>query len=379
MSSRFRRTVLVAALALGALLPARPAAAAYAPRLLVTPMDAATAAQASSTTPAATGGGVVVDLRAPATDDPTSRFSLHAPLGYRMLRPTVGQPVGTASGLAVDGTGAIVVLRGTVVGGAADAAAAACAPAGTAVLLLQLARPGALLRIPIVVAAPGAAVATIAAATLTGCIPSAESADAGGLRLVAATFGLGSTALRGPTVAGTYRWRALFTPLAAAETAAASVEAQSLVRSPARVTAAAKLVVQRTPVDVKVTRTIGGKPVTAVERHVLVTRFADFSGLALEGDAGLADAEVAVTGGTAAAALRSLTQAAPAADGSWAVRIRIDTAAPAVFLQAKVAVALRDLGAEACTPSFGATVACVGATAPALKLESPVVRLATGR
>lgn len=378
MSSRFLRRTLLASVVAGALAPAGTAAAAYAPKLSVTPIDAAPAAGGTP----ASGAAVSIDLRAGAADDATARFVVYLPLGYRTGRPAPGEQAGTASGTAVTASGQAVSLGGNVVGATADDAAAACAPAGSAVWLLQLARAGTLIRVPLVVADAPPGAATIASATLTGCLPAASSTEAGGLRILSATFTLGANALTQPKAAGTYRWRAQLTPFAAGspgENAAGTVEAQAIVPLHASLTAAARLVVQRTPVDVKVTRTIGGKAVTAVERKVRVTRLADVRGTAPAGADPGSDVRVTVLGGTTASALRRLVQLSPAADGAWATRIQIDSAASTVYFQAKLVLPARDLGAGACTPSFGASVPCVSATEPALRLASPVVALTTGR
>mgnify|MGYP006274043787 CR=1 FL=1 len=379
MSSRFARIALLAALVLGALVPASGAAAAFAPRLLVTPVSAETAAALPAGAAAPAGTGVLVDVRAAATDDALARVVLHLPLGTQALAPRAGQAVGRATATALTATGAGVPLAGTVTGIAADATTGACAT-GRGVLAVDFPYNGATVRVRVVIADPPASVSTFSAATFTACVPAASKPEAAGLRITGLVLGLGAAALRTTAVPGTYRWRALVTPFAAGsadENPAAAAEAQSLLRLPQQLTASARLVVERKPVDVKVTRSVGGKPVTAVERHVLVTRFAEVRGHALEGD-GAASSEVAVSGGTAPGSLRQLVQVAPAGDGSFSVRIQIDTAAPAVSFQARLAAGPRDLGGSACTPSFGA-VPCVSATAPALKLASPVVTLVTGR
>lgn len=382
MSRNFAWAAGLAALAVVLFAPTSPAAAAsaaYTPRLLVTPVAPVPGRAAAS--PDA-GGGVTVDLRTPADDDATARAVLHVPLGYRLGKPTPGMLIGRATGSAVTAGGVAAALNGTVIGGTADDASAACASAGTTVWLLQLTRPGVLIHIPLVVVAPPPSAATFASATITVCFPAASSVEAGGLRIVTATFTLGTGSITAPRAAGTYRWRALFTPFAQgspAESPSGTVEAQSLVRIPARVTLSARLVVQRTPLEVKVTRTVKGKVATAVERRVLVTRFADLRGQALEFDDPLPDSPVSILGGISAGELRQLTQATPDATGGYAVRIQIDTTAKTVVFRARHVGESRDLGAAACTASFGSGVPCVGTTAPALKLESPLVSLATGR
>lgn len=382
VSSNFVRVGVLAALTALLLVSTASAAAAYAPTLVVTPIQAASAAAApGAASTAATG--VKIDVRAAADDDATARAVLYVPPGYRLGRPAPGEAIGKASGTALTASGATVALGGTVVGAAADAASVACVPTGATVWLLQLARSGTLIHIPLVVTDPPASASAFASATITACFPPPSGAETGGLRLLSATFALGGTSVIPPQASGTYRWRAQLTPWAAdaaTEAARGTVEAQSIVRLPTTLTVSARLVVQRTPVDVKVTRTVRGKPVTAVERRVLVTRFADVSGRVLEAGHAVADAGVLVYGASTPSALRRLTRATPdPATGAFAVRVQLDTTAKAVFLQTRLAIGARDLGAAACTPSFGAAVPCVSASAPALRLQSLVVRLATGR
>lgn len=368
-----RKNLLAALLPAAAallLVPASPAAAAYAPRLLVTPADAP-------------GGPVTVDVRAPVAERATARTVVYVPLGYRTGAPAPGEPIGKASGTALDARGATVTLAGEVVGAsAADQAASTCSPGAPTAWLLQLARDGAQLRIPLLVAAPPASATTFASATITACWPASTAPEAAGLRLLSATFALGSAALAAPAEPGTYRWRAVVTPFTASgsgESPEEAVETQSIVAQPRAVLARARLAVVRTPVDVKVTRVVNGKRVTVVERRRLVTRYADITGTAREADRGVAGAVVQVLGGTPATALRRLTAVDADATGAFATRIQIDTAAPTVTFRLRLVAAARDLGAAACTASFGPAVACVGATAPPVRVDSALLRLATGR
>ncbi len=368
-----RKNVLAALCAAATTLlfvPASPAAAAYAPRLLVTPSDAP-------------GGALTVDLRAPVAERATARAVVYVPLGYRIGAPVAGEAIGKASATALDARGATVALAGEVVGAtAADHAASSCVAGAPTVWLLQLSREGAQLRIPLLVAAAPAAASTIASSTITACWPSATAPEAAGLRLLSTTFALGAAALVPPAAPGTYRWRALVTPFTSSgsgESPEEAVESQSIVAQPRSVTAQAKLAVVRTPVDVRVTRTVNGKRVTVVERRRLITRYADITGTAREADRGITGSVVQVLGGTSQTAPRRLTDLDTGETGAFATRIQIDTSAPVVMFRLRLVAAVRELGAAACTPSFGPAVTCVGATAPPVRVDSAVVRLATGR
>lgn len=348
------------------------AAAAYAPKLVVTP-----AAPRSGTS------GVTVELLGADADDTTARSVVYLPLGYRAKPVAPGVEVGPARLTAVTATGSLETLAGSVTGAsAADYAASACAPSPATVWLVTVKRALVTITIPLLVAPAPATATTFASSTITACWPGPGSAEASGLRPVSLTFALGGSALTAPAARGTYRWRTLFTPFAAGTTTenpAGSVESQSLVLLPAALRLSAKLVVRRTPVQVKVTRTVNGRPVTVVENRVLVTRFAALKGTATEADAGLAGARVTVLGGSLPTRLRDLTEAATDARGAFSTLIQINTTAKTVTFQAQLELAMRDRGASACIASFGATVPCTSASSGKLSLGSTLTRLATGR
>ena len=353
------------AAALVLLVPASPAAAAFAPKLVVTP---ATAPR-----------GTAVELHATADNDLIARTALYVPLGWKTGAPAPGQLIGSAAGTALAADGTTVLLAGRVTGATADATSGACVPGGSTVWLLQVSAGATQLSIPLVVGSVSGDATGFATATITACWPAP-----GSLRLTGLAFELGSNALAPPPAPGASRWRALITPFApgsATESTAASVEAQSTLQLPTTLTLAARLAVRRTPTTVKVTRTIGSKTVTASERRVIVTRFADLSGQLLGRDPAAATAGpvIELLGGTKPTPLTSLARATPATGGSYTLRIQLDTAAKTVTFAARAALPLRDLGAGSCTPSFGTAVPCVSATTPALTLASALVALATGR
>ncbi len=361
---------VAAAAALVLLVPASPAGAAFAPKLVIAPTAAP--------------GGTTVELRATAEDDLIARTTLYVPLGWKTAAPAPGQLIGSATGTALAADGTTVMLAGRVTGATADAASGACVPGGSTVWLLQLGTGATQLSIPLVVGSPSGDATGFATATVTACWPAPGSPAATGLRLTGIAFGLASNALAPPSTPGAFRWRALVTPFAAggtSESTAASVEAQSTLQLPTALTLSARLTVQRTPTTVKVTRRIGGKTVTASERRVIVTRFADLSGQLLGRDPAAATAGpvIELLGGTKPTPLTSLARATPATGGAYVLRIQLDTAAKTVTFETRAALALRDLGAGSCTPSFGTGVPCVSATTPALTLTSTRVALATGR
>lgn len=353
-------------------LPNSSAAAAYAPKLVVTPAS-----------PGFGTAGVTVALRGTGSEDATARSVVYLPLGYRTGRPAAGVLIGKASLTAVTPAGGLTTLSGTVTAAAvADFAGSACAAGFDAVWLLEVLRNRTLIRIPLLVAP---AAATFAAATITACWPAPGAAEAGGLRPSSLTFALGSSALMAPTTAGTYRWRAQLTPFTAGggggagENVAGTVEAQSLVVIPALLRLSAKLTIRRTPVEVKVTRTVNNRPVTVVEHRVLVTRYASLAGTVTKAEAGLESATVNVLGASSPTKLRRLTQVTPDARGAFATLIQINTTAKTAYFRAELELGMRDRGAAECVASFGASVPCVSSSSGALTLTSPLVWLATGR
>lgn len=369
-------THALAALILGTALlllsPIAMAAAAYAPKLVVTPAA-----------PHSGIGSATVELLGATADDTTARSVVYLPLGYRARSVAPGVEVGLAHLTAVKTTGSVATLSGTVTGAnPADYATNACAAAPVTVWLVTVKRSLVTITIPLLVAPAPAAATNFATSTITACWPVPGSAEAGGLRPLSLMFALDASALTTPSVSGTYRWRAQLTPFgtgSTTENAAGSVESQSLVLVPTALRLSAKLVVRRTPIQLKVTRTVNGRPVTVVENRVLVTRFAALKGTATEADAGLAGARVTVLGGSSPTRLRDLTAATADARGAFSTLIQINTTAKTVTFQAELVLAVRDRGASACVASFGATVPCISASSGKLSLSSTLVRLATGR
>ena len=376
----------VALLFAGALLlpvSSSPAAAAYAPKLVVTPAS-----------PGSATADVTVALLNTSGDEATARSVVYLPLGYRTKRPAAGVLIGRASLTAVTPAGGLTTLSGAVTAAvAADVAGSSCAPASASasasapasgtVWLLEVSRNRALVRIPLLVAPAPQAAATFAAATITACWPAPGATELRGLLPSSLTLALGSVALTAPTAAGTYRWRAQLTPYTdgadRSENVARTVEVQSLVLIPAALRISATLTMRRTPVDVKVTRAVNGRPVTVVEHRVLLTRYASLTGTATEADSGIEGTPVDVLGASSATRLRGLTQVTPDARGAFATLIQINTTAKTVYFRAELELGVRDRGVAGCVASFGASVPCISASSGALKLTSPLVRLATGR
>lgn len=352
--------------------PIASASAAYAPQLVVTP-----------SAPTLGARGATVSLKATAADDPTARSVVYVPLGYAVGHPAVDAPIGSATATLTTAAGQERTVSGTIVGAAAaDYAANTCVQKPDSVWVVKLAVGSTVVQIPLLVAAAPQSAVLFAATTLTACWPAPNAVA--GLRFSSLTFELAAGALRGPTVAGTYRWRAQSTPWAAAGAAPATppaenpggaVEAQSLVEVPVVHSLSAKLIVRSTPIDVKVSRVVNGKRLTVTEQRRLITRFAQLQGIATQADEPLVGVTADVLGGTAPTTARRLTTVTTDANGTFHTLIQISTMAKKVYFRTRIALDTRDLGATACVQSFGPAVPCVSATAGPLTVDSKLVRL----
>jgi hypothetical protein len=361
MSKTIRILVLglVGAFALSA---AGTAAAAFAPRLLVT--DAAPLAN------------VTINYTQSATDDPVAKLHFFIPDEYT---PTVTRAAGTnigtvrASGTAADLGGAVLPLTGTVQVRAASGtyasggqqvpiAAAATQCTGTAshtafwVLILQAA--GQTLELPVFVDAPAAppraGVPTDPfSASIQACLPPPDVPAGTPGR---ATFGFKLTQVDF-RVTGVFRsagtgdpvWRVLATPYrpgTGQPNAAGSVEAQSVIAFPRSV------VLSRPAV-----RLAGGFATLPIRGNVLAP---DGAAVSLRLFRGI----------SASATTRSVALRRSGSRFTGTLRIRQTAKRQVVFLKARGSIAA---GTETCTATFG--VPCLSATRAAVALSSNSVRV----
>jgi hypothetical protein len=228
-----RRLVLIVGLLL---LWAAPATAAYkSPRLVVSNA----------------GAGMRFGVVVANSDDPTARFAVYVPTGYRIDVPRPGAKLGlaTATAWAQDLGGAILPFTGEVdnvdpatLSGAQQAGIAACLGGQVAsqTWILHLLAAGQTLDVPILMvpAGPPEAGAGYQAILLvclppSGVPPGTPGRAVFGVKLNSITFG--ASVIHPPLATGDSRWTATFTPLTpgtAAANTAATVETQSVQRHP---------------------------------------------------------------------------------------------------------------------------------------------------
>jgi hypothetical protein len=346
---------LFAAAALTALVFAAAALAVYQPKITVS---------------AASGGGTHVVVTSSATDDPTAKFTLYAPIG---ASATFTAPPGTSLGKvtahaqAADLGGAVLPLTGDViVANPADpaiiAASNQCDPVPHAVVLaLTLQAAGQVLTVPMFVEAAAGPEAAFASYRLVVCLPPPDI-PAGtpgratfGAKLLDADFAI--SALSGPA-SGDQRWRGLWTPYVPQQgkpNATGTVETQSLVQTPSL------------KASVKVTsksRKVKGKKV--------VTNTATVSGTVTAGGQGVAGQQVTVLAGSSPTKLRAIGRVTTRANGSFSLATKLKAT---TYFQAKATLPNRDLGTAGCTATFSTLgIQCISATVAGADLTSATVR-----
>lgn len=234
MNRKLRLATLVAG-ALAGLALAGSALAAYTPTIAVTHT-------------LATGGAhpATIHAKVAQTDDPTAQVQIFAPAGYTIATAAPNTTLGNATGTVfARDTGLTLPLTGTVV--AADPAQYTgppnnmCSP-GThfAVWLLNLSVAGQTIALPIYVDPTTGPQTALGAYKLVSCFAAPDTPVGSpnhapfGAQLLDATFTVDS-AMTLPASAGTYVWRALFTPYTpgtGVPNAAGTVEARSFVGLP---------------------------------------------------------------------------------------------------------------------------------------------------
>ncbi len=341
------RLAVVASTALAGLSLAGSALAAYTPKMSVS----------------TAGQDTTIRLQIAATDDPTFKVTIYAPVGVRAL---LSQPAGTTIGQigdsfvqAADLANAIIPITGTV---KTDDPAkpehntSLCAPGRhQAIWLLQLSAAGQSLQpVPMYVDATSGAETAFGSTKLQVCLPPPDvppgtpGRATSGVRLTDVRLTLSNIFSSAPGTSGESRWTAVFTPYTprvGRPNAAGSVQAQAIVRSTASVTLRARLVTT--------SRKVRGKRV--VSRSVRLTGSVP----------GAPGARVTLLAGG-----RSIGQVTTDGSGSFSKTVRITRT---TSYQARVSAPAGDVTPPACTPSIVAT--CVSVTTGALSAQSAVVRV----
>ena len=255
--SRFLRFSLGACVALVALALAGPAMAAYTPKLIASGV----------------GQETTIQLRLPDADDPTARITLYIPGAYQLGTPALGAEIGSARAvlIAKELGNTKITLSGNVTaadptGVAIRTQATACTgiPTHEQVWLLTLSVGGSgqnPIQLPAFVNRTAGPEALLGGVKLQICfrspdIPPAQGGQPLGGKPTEAELTVRNVLLP-PASQGDYLWRGVFTPYSpgtGGANAAGTVEAQSVVRVPARATLARKILVKRRKVRGKVRR-----------------------------------------------------------------------------------------------------------------------------
>jgi hypothetical protein len=347
------RCALVAGVVVGALAATGSALAAFSPKIYVKTAS----------------GGINIRVAVNTTDDPTARFALYVPVAYTgnfsAAPGTVLGPV-TAHAQAADLGGAILPLTGNVlVANPVDptvvAASAACDPVPhAAIWVLSLTAAGQTLFVPMFVDQSSGAEAALASFKLVVCLPPPDVPPGTpgratfGAKLLDADFT--TSALTAPTAAGTFVWRALWTPYnpgVGTVNAAGTVQTQSLWFQPTTLSAAARVTTKRTKV----------KGRTRVTNTVTV-----FGALSAAGQGAPAQA-IDIYAGPTASALKKVKTVTTNAAGAYTFTAKL---AKATFFQARATSPDRDLGPSLCAPGLPAP--CISATVSGGSLTSGTVR-----
>jgi hypothetical protein len=328
--SGLKRVALIAAVAASALAFAEPGLAAFTPKLTVEHA----------------GGGVRVDARIAAADDPAAQVRVVVPGRYALAAPAAGTDIGDANASAQAPDGAAASFTGNVLAAAPVPSACTGSTPVLATWLLRLTGAGQTIDVPVFAVATAGAEQALGQAVLVVCLAPP------GIKFLSLTFT--TSGLTPPTAAGEYRWRSTWTPYAAGSAnPAGAVEVQSLVRTPT----ALRLTVKRTKLA-KTVRT-NGKRARQVWTRATVT------GTVTENAAGIAGASVTLSSNG-----RRLAVVRANARGAFAVTVLFRKGT--LTFGAAATVPDRDLGGAACVKSGAAP--CNGATVGGTALEATAVR-----
>ena len=301
------------------------------------------------------GGPVRISVSVARTDLPTAQVRIYVPTGYNVsLVHPAGTQLGTVSGqvnATAAGPDVVIPVEGPIQAQPAanfTAPAAQCLGPGAkvdAVWLLVLGAAGQTLNVPMYVTTltEDPTAGRFAVARLTVCLPPPATAQFGA-KLLSAQLNV-QNVFTNPAAAGSYRWRALFTPYASnagPANPAGTVEAQSIDHLPVRVAIAGRA---------------RGRNITIV-------------GALAEVRAPVARATVQIWAGTRAGRLVRLGTLRTNNRGLFGGVVRVRRAGT-YFFQARATRAARSGTCTATFPQF----ACVGATIAAFNVRSATIRV----
>jgi hypothetical protein len=311
--------------------------------------------------------GVVVSN----ADDPTARAAIYIPIGYTLTAPAAGAKLGavTATAAAADLGGAILPLTGELdavdpntLTAALKAGISICLNGASAsqTWVLHLTAAGQTIDVPMLVVPAAAAEAAVGyQAKLFVCLPPPDLPSGApgraqfGAKLLSATFGV--SAIAPPTTAGDSRWTAAFTPYnpgVGTVNAGATVETQSIVHLPTKVT------LQYSKKRVVISKLVKAKRVKLVSTNVTFSSSATEAGKA-------ATARITTTAGgkRVGGARGSFTFRGAAVVLTATAELHRGSSVPTGAARSNADLFYANLGAAACTktPIFGG-VPCVAAS-----------------
>lgn len=254
-----RRLLVVSIAALAALAVAAPALAADPSEIAVLAYQTAPGALSDTD----------IDLTVPNTAAATAKATVYVPAGYSATFAAPGTTIGTVTAVLTTGSADLKGQGNVVADDPAKYLTQGCAP-GThaAVWVLQLTVSGQALSIPVYVDPAGADVSARASYTLQACFT--PPGAGGGLKLAEADVDLPKV-FTNPASKGGYIWRALLTPYGTGDVpdATATVEVQSLVALPHKLTLKSRYDRKRHRVTLSGSLTAAGQARTGIHVRLL--------------------------------------------------------------------------------------------------------------
>lgn len=320
-------------------------------------------------------GGSKVRYRQQQLDDPVAKLTVYVPKGYQVTTAQrVGTKLGTAAGtiLSADLRSAVPVTGTVDVSAPADFAPQATACTGTEAhsdtWTLRFSISGTPLVVPVFVdLITTGPLSTFATAQIVMCLlpgdlpPETPGRAPFGAKVLMAEFT--SSALTNPTAPGAYRWRATVTPYSPNTgkiNASETVEVQSVVALPTRLTLKAKS---------RRSAKAGSQTVS-------------YSGALRSNGTGLADASIDVLRGATALRVKKFKTQSTSENGTFEGSFAVPRGRGAgfLFLLAKASLAEQDLGASECLATFSAPawplpIPCRNATVGAFSVTSNSLRV----
>jgi hypothetical protein len=346
------RAIVLGALVAFALAVVGQAFGAVTPHLLV------------STSNAGTGNSLTIAASKQQADDPLAQVQFYIPTGFGLDSPAIGATVGSATAKVTArdiSPNSETSLTGTVTAIATTDPSVSFENSScdtnthVAAWMVHLTGTVDPFSFPIFVDATTGPAAAFGPYELVACFRSPDLPQGSTGRStqgdVLDSMILTLNPFTFPTVAGSYRWRSLWTPFtvgAATMNTAGDVEAQSIVTAPTGVL------------------TILGKKTTISDHGKTFVHLAISGKLLVNGNP-LAGAIVAIRHGSTKAQSLALGSVTTSPLGTFLKKVLLTQTA---YFELGTTIGEQDLGAAGCTASFGTAVACVDATDGASRVVS---------